>query len=147
MLEFEEARLPARLPLHPHPRHLEPLGLWIERIAAEYGARYRPFCRLWLGLRHSELVEFNRQPSPLLLSRIAEDTRVPVCRLLQMTIPSVLMQLQLELRVGIGDRQQEVERWLTEINLHGGRSREFWEAIAFWHRERQLRLQADQLRN
>lgn len=143
LLEFQEASLPVRLPLHPHPLHLEPLALWIERIAAEYGARYRPFCRLWLGLHYSELVEFNRQPSPVHLSKIAHDTRVPICRLLQMTIPAVLAGLQIELGVGIGDHQREVNHWLTENIANGGRSREYWDALEFWQRERQHRLRTN----
>lgn len=137
MDNVEEPPDSALWPLHPQPRHFEPLTLWLERVARAYGLRYRSFCRYGLGLEHLTITELCESPSEAVLEKISAGTGVPTSRLRAMTIGSLILQLQAELQVAVGKHEAQVVAWLTDqcrISYYS-RSSDYWEAIEFWKRE------------
>lgn len=139
--EHKDLIRPPIWPLHPQPRPFEPLSLWLERVAREYGVRYRTFCRYGLGLDHETINLMCHHPPEATLAKISAGTGVPLSRLREMTIGSLISQLQAELGVAIaGYKPASVVEWLTAKVFISDRSDpEYWETIESWSREKEFK--------
>ena len=129
-------------PLHPQPHKYEPLSLWVERLAGAYGVYYRTFCYHALGLRGSDILELSENPSEEVLEKLAAGTGVPVNRLREMTIGSLMSQLQNEMQIALGSYERGTIAWLTEQGRTGYKNAsEYWEVITYWETERNITRQ------
>lgn len=130
-------------PLHPQPRPFEPLSLWLERVAREYGVRYRTFCRYGLGLDHPTINIMCHDPPEAALAKISTGSGVSISQLRKMTIASLLSQLQSELTAAVAVYTPEsLADWLTVKAFISDRSDpEYWETIECW------KLQAEHMQS
>lgn len=79
-----------------------------------------------------------RHPSDTILATISAGTGVSMSRLREMTIGSLISQMQAELDVAIGEQEAFVTEWLTARVFISDRSdRKYWETIEFWRQNKE----------
>lgn len=96
-------------------------------------------------MNHNEISIMCRNPSDTILATISAGTGVSMIRLREMTIGSLVAQMQAELDVAIGEHEAIVTEWLTARVFISDRSdRTYWETLEFWqqNKERQAESKA-----
>ena len=78
-----------------------------------------------------------RHPSDAVLAKISAGTGVPMNRLREMTIGSLILQIQSELGIAMGEHEAPVVEWLTaKVFISNWSDREYWDTIEFWRRQK-----------
>ncbi|WP_411726316.1 TniQ family protein [Methyloglobulus sp.] len=78
--------MPRRWPLHPKPYDYETSERYVRRLAETYGVSFESFCLHALGIpRADSKTRQFKEPSPEILSRLSEDTGIPIGQLEQMS--------------------------------------------------------------